>query len=62
MTENNRKLIRNSTAEFPIFTGQDGEKNIEARYEIIRLTQKLMAELFEVSALTINEHLKTFMR
>jgi hypothetical protein len=51
MTENNKKLIRNSTAEFLIFTGQAGEKSIEARYEngTVWLTQKLIAELFEVT-------------
>jgi hypothetical protein len=55
-----KKLIRNSTAEFLIFTGQAGEKSIEARYEdgTVWLTQKLMAELFEVTVPTINEHLK----
>ncbi len=54
------KLIRNSTAEFLIFTGQSGEQSIEARYEdeTIWLTQKLMAALFDVSVPTINEHLK----
>ncbi|MCD5406658.1 MAG: cell filamentation protein Fic, partial [Desulfotomaculum sp.] len=54
------KLIRNSTAEFLIFTTQDGENSIEARYknETIWLTQKLIAELFEVDISTINEHLK----
>lgn len=33
------KPIRNSTAEFLIFTGQVGEQSIEARYEdeIVRL-------------------------
>src|SRR5579863_8042833 len=52
--------IRNSTAEFLIFTQQAGEKGIEARYEdgTIWLTQKLMAELFDVAIPTINEHLK----
>ncbi len=52
--------IRNSTSEFLIFTQQQGEKGIEARYEegTIWLTQKLMAELFEVTVPTINEHLK----
>lgn len=52
--------IRNSTAEFLIFTGQAGEKSIEARYEdeSIWLSQKLMAQLFDVSVPTINEHLK----
>ena len=53
------KLIRNSTAEFLIFTGQSGEQSIEARYEdeSIWLTQKLMAELFGVDVRTISEHL-----
>lgn len=53
-------LIRNSTAEFLIFTGQNGEQSIEARYEdeTIWLSQKLMAQLFDVNVRTINEHLK----
>ena len=56
----NKPLIRNSTAEFLIFTGQAGEQSIEARYEdeTIWLTQKLMAQLFDVTVPTINEHLK----
>ena len=56
----NKKLIRNSTAEFLIFTAQDGKNSIEARYEdeTIWLTQKLIAELFEVDISTVNEHLK----
>ncbi len=33
MWENNKKLLRNSTAESLIFTGQAGEQSIEARYE-----------------------------
>ena len=55
-----KKLIRNSTAEFLIFTGQSGEQSIEARYEdeTIWLSQKLMGQLFDVSVPTINEHLK----
>ncbi len=55
-----RQLIRNSTAEFLIFTGQAGEKSIEARYEdeTIWLSQKLMANLFNVGVNTINYHLK----
>lgn len=57
--QNNKKLIRNSTAEFLIFTGQAGEQSIEARYENenVWLTQKLMAELFSVDVRTISEHL-----
>jgi hypothetical protein len=55
-----RQMIRNSTAEFLIFTGQNGGHNIEARYEdeTIWLSQKLMAQLFDVDVRTVNEHLK----
>ncbi len=51
--------IRNSTAEFLIFSQQAGENGIEVRYEAdtIWLSQKLMAELFAVDVRTINEHL-----
>ncbi|ACL06446.1 Virulence protein-like protein [Desulfatibacillum aliphaticivorans] len=54
-----RQLIRNSTAEFLIFTGQAGEQSIEARHEdeTIWLTQKLMAALFDVDVRTVSEHL-----
>jgi hypothetical protein len=56
----NKKLqIRNSTAEFLIFTNQEGKNTIEVRIEdeTVWLTQKLMGVLFEVSVATINEHL-----
>ncbi len=55
----NKKLIRNSTAEFLIFTVSSGEESIEVRYEdnTIWLTQKMMAVLFDVNVRTINEHL-----
>ena len=60
MTDDSKKLIRNSTAEFLIFTAQAGEQSIEARYEdeTVWLTQKLMAELFAVDVRTVSEHLK----
>lgn len=60
MSNENNKLIRNSTAEFLMFTAQSGEQSIEARYEdeTVWLSQKLMAELFEVGVNTINYHLK----
>ena len=60
MKSTGSKLIRNSTAEFLIFTAQAGEQSIEARYEgeTVWLTQKLMAELFAVDVRTISEHLK----
>ena len=52
--------IRNSTAEFLIFTQQAGESGINVRYEdnTIWLNQKLLAELFDVDKRTISEHLK----
>ncbi|PIF02777.1 MAG: cell filamentation protein Fic [Paludibacter sp.] len=59
MTRKNLQ-IRNSTAEFLIFTNQKGQDGIEVRIEddTIWLSQKLMAVLFDVSVATINEHLK----
>ncbi len=64
MMMSKNKLIRNSTAEFLIFTSQDGKNSIEARYEneTIWLTQKLIAELFEVDISTINEHIKNIFK
>ncbi|MBF0407756.1 MAG: virulence RhuM family protein [Candidatus Riflebacteria bacterium] len=61
MTTKNKTLqIRNSTAEFLIFTSQNGSQSIEARYEdeTVWLTQKLMASLFNVDIRTVNEHLQ----
>jgi hypothetical protein len=57
--ENKKLQIRNSAAEFLIFTGQAGENTIEVRVEdeTVWLTQKLMATLFEVTIPTINHHL-----
>ncbi len=51
--------IRNSTAEFLIFTEQSGENSIEVRVAegTVWLTQKLMGTLFKVSVKTVNEHL-----
>ena len=55
-----RMLIRNSTAEFLIFTAQGGAASIEARYEdeTIWLSQRLIAQLFDVDVRTVNEHLR----
>jgi hypothetical protein len=59
MKNKNKLQIRNSTAEFLIFTRQAGEEGIEVRLgdETVWLTQKLMAVLFEADVRTINEHL-----
>ena len=53
-------IIRNSTAEFLIFSSQAKSKGIEVRYEDenLWLTQKMMGELFSVTKQTISEHLK----
>ncbi|QLB14519.1 cell filamentation protein Fic [Mannheimia granulomatis] len=54
------KQIRNSTAEFLIFTQQNSEENITVRYENneIWLTQKLIAQLFDCSTDNVSLHLK----
>ena len=51
--------IRNSTAEFLIFTNQSGEDTIEVRIQnnTVWLTQKLIAALFEVDRTVITKHL-----
>jgi hypothetical protein len=57
----NKKLrIRNSTAEFLVFTKQAGESTIEVRIEdeTVWLSQRLISILFEVEVNTINYHIK----
>ena len=61
----NKKLqIRNSTAEFLIFTVQAGENAIEVRVEdeTVWLTQKLVGRLFEVDVRTVSEHLQNIFK
>ncbi len=52
--------IRNSTAEFLIFTSQAGENSIEVRVqdETVWLTQKMMGLLFDSTKQNIGQHLK----
>ena len=59
MSQEKKLQIRNSTAEFLIFTRQAGEDGIEVRVEseTVWLTQKLLAALFDVTVPTVNEHL-----
>jgi hypothetical protein len=63
MSEEKKLRIRNSTAEFLIFTGQAGENSIEVQVAegTVWLTQKLMGTLFEVTIPTINEHLSNLL-
>ena len=58
--KNKNLQIRNSTAEFLVFTKQAGESTIDVRIEeeTVWLTQKLLAVLFEVEVNTINYHIK----
>lgn len=60
MTKMQEKLGKNTTTQFLIFTAESGTPKVEVRIEdeMLWLTQKLMAELFDVSVPTINEHLK----
>ena len=60
MTKNNKLQIRNSTAEFLIFTHQNQSDGIEVRFqnEMIWLSQRLMAKLFDCSTDNISLHLK----
>lgn len=56
--------IRNSTADFLIFTKQAGEDGIEVRIarESVWLTQKSMAQLFDCTADNIGLHLKNIFK
>ena len=47
-----------------MFTQQTGDKSIEVRYEdeTIWLSQRMMAELFDVDVRTINEHLQNIFK
>lgn len=52
--------IRNSTAEFLVFTSQSGENTIEVRVQddTVWLTQNLIAELFQTTKQNVSLHLK----
>ncbi len=60
MSKTKKLQIRNSTAEFLIFTSQAGEDGIEVRVgdETVWLTQKLIGVLFDKGRSTITEHLQ----
>jgi len=63
--DKSKKLqIRNSTAEFLVFTKQAGGDSIEVRVEeeTVWLTQKLISGLFDVDVRTISEHLQNIFK
>ena len=53
-------IIRSSAAEYLTFVAASGDGGVEAIYvdENVWLSQKMMAELYDVDISTINEHLK----
>lgn len=59
-TKSKKLMIRNSTAEFLMFTADTKQDGIEVRFEdeTVWLSQKMMSQLFDVDVRTINEHLK----
>ena len=60
MIQKRKIQIRNSTAEFLVFTSQSGGDTIEVRVqdETVWLTQKTIAELFDVDRTVVTKHLK----
>ena len=58
--ERKNLMIRNSTAEFLIFQAQSQADGVEVFYhdEMLWLTQKAMATLFNVGIPAISKHLK----
>ncbi|HET55008.1 MAG TPA: cell filamentation protein Fic [Ignavibacteria bacterium] len=62
--QNNKLIIRNSTAEFLMFTADSRQDGIEVRFEneTVWLTQKMMAVLFDCSVDNISLHLKNIFK
>ncbi|PCI24749.1 hypothetical protein COB57_03150 [Candidatus Peregrinibacteria bacterium] len=60
MTQDNQISLKDQLTEFLLYTTPNGDTKIEVFFhnENIWLTQKRMAELFNVDVRTINEHLK----
>ncbi len=60
MTDSNFPAQQPPEGDFLLYQTEDGKTRIECRFsgESIWLTQRLMAELFQVTVPTINEHLK----
>jgi hypothetical protein len=61
---NDQLQIRNSTADFLVFTKQNGEDSIEVRVqnENVWLTQKAMERLFDCSTDNVALHLKNIFK
>lgn len=66
MTKNKNEIaLHSSAAEYLTYVASIGDNadSMEMRYEDenIWLTQKMMAQLYDVSLQTINEHIKKYM-
>ncbi|MBE2280663.1 MAG: virulence RhuM family protein [Ignavibacteriaceae bacterium] len=63
-SKNNSLMIRNSTAEFLMFTADTRADGIEVRYEneTVWLSQKMMSVLFDCSTDNISLHLKNIFK
>jgi hypothetical protein len=61
MTENFTASASDDSGEFVLYQTEDGQTRIEVRlsHETIWLPQRLIAELFQVSVPTVNEHLRS---
>lgn len=59
MKENRPAPIPKNSGEFLLYQTEDGQTRIEVRFEAetVWLSQKAMAELFQVTVPTVNEHL-----
>jgi len=60
----NNQVPKNATTQFLIFTSEIKNSTIEVRVEgeMIWLTQKLLAELFDVDIRTVSEHLQNIFK
>lgn len=60
----NKLQIRNSTVDFLVFTKDAQEDGIEVRIQNhdVWLTQKAIAQLFDVDRSVVTKHLKKYMK
>ena len=62
MSKKESKIVRSSAVEYLTFVAATGDdkNSVEMRYEDenIWLTQKMMAELYDVTVATVNQHIK----
>jgi len=58
------KLIRNSTAEFLIFTSSSKEEGIEVKVfeDSVWLTQNMIAQLFDTTKQNVSLHIKNIFK